>query len=635
MITAFRRYLDTWLARVLFGVLVVSFAAWGIGDMIRVFGTDTWAAKIGDRTIEPPELQEAYQRQLNQVVRMLGGRIDPSPEMKRGVLDQALDQLISQAALEQELRRLHIVVPEAELTRDLLAIPAFRGPDGKFNRQAFQSGLRNANLSEARFFELLRSDAAQRQLVEPLRGASLPPDALTRAVFQFQNETRAAGLVELPLAAVTPPEPGPAAIQRWYDNHPDRYSRPEYRRIKAVVLAPQTLASHIEISEDELRAAYDARRAEYFTPEKRSAEIIIVQDETKAKEFFALWRGGADWAAMQKLANDAGAAPVALTDATKPEFPDAALADAVFAAPEAMVSEPRHSALGWQVLRVTRIIPGTEKTLADVAEQIRAGIMAEKAADLIYQRATKVEDALASGTSLEELPADLGLGAAAGSLDAQGNTMDGMPAPIPGPAELRAALAAAAFQARPDDVPRLTEVPPAGNAGAPSYFAFTLEEITPSGLKPFPEVAEMVKEDVMQDAQRRAQEEVAAKLLTAVQTGQSLEDAATIAGVAYRRTDVTGRAEPAAGVPRELLAPLFALKLGEPTMLETSQTFLVAVAAEINRPDPKNDEAGTARTRDALARELGDDAAASLAVALRTRAQPRINQKMVDSFVQP
>src|SRR3954471_17885675 len=88
MITAFRRYLSTWVVRLLFLLLVVSFAVWGVGDVIRMVGRESWVARIGDRTIEAPELQEAYQRQLAQVSRMMRGQMEPTAEMKRSVLDQ-------------------------------------------------------------------------------------------------------------------------------------------------------------------------------------------------------------------------------------------------------------------------------------------------------------------------------------------------------------------------------------------------------------------------------------------------------------------------------------------------------------------------------------------------------------------
>ena len=635
MITTLRNRLGTWFARILFGILVVAFSIWGIGDVLRQLGSETWVAKVGDRAIEPPELQQAYQQQLNQITRMLGGRVDPTPEMKRGVLGQALDQLIKRYALTQELNRMHVVVPETALGHDVMALPAFRGPDGQFSRLNFQNALRNAGMTEARFMEQLRTENAQRQLLDPIRRGLVPPEVLTREVFQFTTEQRVAGVVELAFANAVAPEVTAAQLQRWYDNHPDLYTRPEMRRIKAVILAPQTLQSEIEILDADIAAAYEARRAEFVTIEKRSAEIIVVQDETKAGELTALWRGGADWDAMQKAATEAGGAPVALTDATQVEFPDPALAAAVFAAAEGAIGDPIKTALGFQVIRVAKITPGTTRTLEDTREELRTRLVAERAADIIYQRATKVEDTLASGTSLDEMPANLGLAAITGTMDAQGNTLAGEPAPIPGPTEMRTALVAASFQARMGDPVRLMEVPPATGSGSPSYYAVAVEEIIPPGLKPFAEVEAAIRDDISHAARRRTQEEVAAKLLSVVAAGQSLEDAATVAGVPFRRTPRSGRAEPAEGFPRELIEPVFALKKGEATMVEVGETFLVATPLEIVQTDPKSDEAGYARIREALGQAMANDAEAAFINALRNRARPRINQKIVDSFVQP
>ena len=69
MISIMRRFLDTWVARGFFLVMVVAFVIWGIGDVVRLFGTDTWVAKVGGQTIEVPEVQQAFEQQLNDVSR--------------------------------------------------------------------------------------------------------------------------------------------------------------------------------------------------------------------------------------------------------------------------------------------------------------------------------------------------------------------------------------------------------------------------------------------------------------------------------------------------------------------------------------------------------------------------------------
>jgi peptidyl-prolyl cis-trans isomerase D len=361
--------------------------------------------------------------------------------MKRSVLDQTLQQQIMQAAIMQEVQRLGIVVPDDAVRQAIYEVPAFRGPNGKFDMNTFQAALRNNGLNEARFLGLMRADLANRQLMEPVRAGAEPPSVLTRAVFASENEKRSADIVELPFATAPAPEqPAQAPLQRWWENHPDLYSSPEYRRIKAVILSPQTLAKEIEVGEPELQAAYDQRRAEYVAPEKRSAQVLTAPDEAKAQALAEAWRGGADWVRMQELAKQAGGAAVELDDATPREFPSAELGAAVFGASPQSVVGPLPGALGWSVLRVSKLTPGSERGFAEVREALRDRILAEKAADLMYDRANKIDNLLASGTSLDQLPTDLGLAAVTGTLDAKGSTMNGEPAPIPGPPELKDAL---------------------------------------------------------------------------------------------------------------------------------------------------------------------------------------------------
>src|SRR5215467_4951685 len=109
MITAFRRYLETWVVRGFFLIMVLAFISWGVGDVIRLIGTSTWAAKVGGQTIEGQQLQEAFQRQMAQMMRNLPAGQEATPEMRASVAQEALQRLISQAALNQELQRLRIV----------------------------------------------------------------------------------------------------------------------------------------------------------------------------------------------------------------------------------------------------------------------------------------------------------------------------------------------------------------------------------------------------------------------------------------------------------------------------------------------------------------------------------------------
>jgi peptidyl-prolyl cis-trans isomerase D len=539
-----------------------------------------------------------------------------------------------QEAVRAEVASLGLMVPDEALRQAVFDMPAFKGPDGRFDRNVFQNVLRNNGLNEQRLLALLRADLGQQQLFAGAKAGVTAPDELVKLVFAFSKETRLADAVTLTFAqAKTPPAPTDAQLHRWYDNHPDLYSTPELRRIKAVVLAPQTVAGDVQVTDDDLKAAYGQRSAEFNAPEKRTIQTVLLSDADKAQALALAtqWRGGADWETIKKTASAEGGSPVDLADAAKVEIPDPDLAAAAFATPEGTVPAPVKGVMGWHVLKVVKVTPGANQTFEQVRDQLRPRVVADKAADLIYDRAGKIEDLLSGGTSLDDLPGDLGLAAVTGTMDAKGVTAEGAPAPIPGPPELRKALIEAAFQMKPGDPPHLTQAPAAGATGGQSYFALQVESITPPAPKPFNQVADAVRADWSGDQVRHEQETGAAQILAEVKAGRTLASAAAPFGLTPQRLPPISRGA-SAGVPAQLVSPIFALKTGEPTMVETPEGFLVAVLAEVKAPDPAADPIGYGQVRDAMSRALGNDVEAVMLAALRDRANPRINASVLDSL---
>jgi peptidyl-prolyl cis-trans isomerase D len=550
--------------------------------------------------------------------------------MKRGVAEQSLNTLITQSALTQAALAMHLTVPDEALRQAIFQVPAFKGPNGQFDRQLFQQTLANNNMSEAGFMSLLRLDMLRRQLLQTVGAGAVAPDVLTREIFAFQQEKRLADAVGLPFAAAPPPPaPTDAQLTRWYENHTDQYSTPEYRRIKAVILSPETVAKEVQVTDEDLRGAYEQVKANYNQPEKRSAEVVLLPDEAKANALVAQWSGGADWPAIKAAADKEGATAVDLTDSTPEQIPSPELAAAVFAAAPDVVLPPVKTALGWYAVKVTHIVPATAKTLEEVRDELRKQVIAEKAADMIYDRANKIDDLLSGGVPLDNLPGDLGLAAVTGTLDAQGDTLDGQPAPIPGDATLRDALIKAAFQTKPGDPPRLVRAGPE-NADD-GYYALTVEDILPPKPRPFADVADRVRADWTRDAIHHEQEAAAARILSEVKSGQTLEAAAL--GLSVQHLPPVSRGATPQVVPMQLVEPLFSLKVGEPTMIEDADGFMVAVLSKIETPDAASDPIDYGRIREALTQSVANDMEAIFTAAVREGAHPQVNRPVFNSLI--
>jgi len=249
---------------------------------------------------------------------------------------------------------------------------------------------------------------------------------------------------------------------------------------------------------------------------------------------------------------------------------------------------------------------------------------------LVNTRVNALQDALAGQTPLEKLPGDLGLAALQGSVDSSGLTEQGTPAPIPGSSALRQAVVDQVFKQKVHEAVSLV------NGPDNSYFALTVDGITPATTKPYAAVQQQVLQS-WSDAERRREQNVAATaMLQAMQGGRTLQGVADAQGLSVTTTPaVTRQGQVPDGVPQNLVAPLFSLDQGASTMIETPDGFVVAQLKSINTPDAKSDPVGFDQLRASLSGALADDMQAVFAGVVTARANPRINQAVIQQIAQP
>lgn len=627
MITAMRRLAGTWFAKALFVLLILSFAVWGIEDMIRNIGRETAVARVGGESIEAQEAQEAATRELQRITRQLQGSFTPDARIRRAVAEQAVESLVLDRVQRQEARRMGVAVPDEAVRSYIFRIPGFHGADGRFSRDIFNQFLRQNELTEAGFLALLRADLARQQLSGAVRAGAAVPEALAGRLLAWQLERRTATLVELPWAdAPEPEEPTEAQLSRFHENNAGRFSTPEYREVAVAVLNAARMMAQVEVSEREIEDFFAANRARWAMPERREVFQAIVPAEEAATALAAQWREGAEFPAIEAAALAAGGAATALGVVTREELPVPALAEAGFALAAGAVSSPVRTTFGWHVLRVGTVQAGSERPLAEVRDEIRTAIATDKAADEAFDRANRVEDALAGGATVAEVARRFELGFAEARLDARGNAPDGAEAALPVAEAARPAALRAIFAAERGAAPRFQE-------GEWGFMAVEVKEVTPPALIPLAEVREQVREAVIAEARRRFQEERAAALLAAVRGGTALAEAARAIGANPEEIGPFGR-QPGGGnpMPREVLAPAFELRGTDATMVQLPRSFAVVQLLSVIPADATAAGEALATLRGQAAQAMAEDLEVQYQAALRSRADVRINPRLVQQI---
>jgi peptidyl-prolyl cis-trans isomerase D len=624
MISSVRKLLENWVARAFFGLLVIVFVFWGISNVVTLIGANSAIAKIGGRPIDISLVQASYETALEQARQ---SNPNPDANARQQLAQQALGEVLRQQTMALEASRLGVAAPNDRVRQIIYGIPAFQS-NGVFSQAVFEQVLQSNNRTPDQFIGAVKDNLLDRQILLPVIGGVGPPAELVNQIFSFVSQQRFAETVSISIAGQPAPKPPPTGVlQRYWRNHPGQFTSPEYRVIKMVVLSPALLATNEPVSDADINAAVERATEGMTAVPLRTVEIITTADPAKAASLAAAWRNHTDWAGMQALAKQQGANPIELDNAQQVQFPSALLGSAVFSALPGEVTGPLQGPFGlfvFKVVKVSTSVPVGATLIAHVKQQLQL----QKAQADVARDVNALQDALAGQTPLDKLPGNIGLVALQGTLDANGNTMDGDPAPIPGGPELKSAIVKAAFAA-PVNQPAQLQDGPNG-----SYFALTVQSDTPPDLQDYDQVKAKVLADWTADQESREAEVKAADLLAAVNAGQDFDSAASAAGFAVTMTPPITRNAPPNGITSQMVPVLFSLQPGQATMQQTDTGFVVAVLNRVVQPTPQEDPGDYAQVYSAMAKSIQNDLAQSFVGGLQVRDKVTIDQKMFAQIYQ-
>lgn len=408
MLTQMRKGASSWPAKILLGLIALSFVGWGVGDIFINRG-ESRIAEVGSSEIDIRDLQLAYRNQV-QPLQNSGVPVEPGSELAQALARLALDQLILRTLESNAARDLGITIDADTLRNDIAGNGAFFNSAGVFDAAVFQGVLATNGLSEARYLAILSNQISEGQFVNSIGAVPPPPSVLVNSVFLHRTEQRVVELAVIPndkLVSLAVPASGD--LEAYYEANLGNYEAPEYRSADYLLVYPADLAETVEITPEAIQEAYDNSAGTWTDPEQRRLQQIPFATEEDALAAHQAIEGGADFA--QVAFDDAGmeAEELELGWFTQSDL-FAELADPIFAAPEGSVTAPLSSPLGgWLIFRVAEIKPEDVTPFEDARETIETELRLRKARDAIFGLANELDDHLAAGETVQETAEALNL----------------------------------------------------------------------------------------------------------------------------------------------------------------------------------------------------------------------------------
>ena len=617
MLDALRRGATGWVAKIFLGVLILSFAVWGVADVFRGYNEGA-LARVGAQEITTDEFQRALQLELGLLARQIGRR--PTLEQARawGLDSRVLARLIGSAAVETHAKELGLALSDEAVAEAIRNDPSFKNPDGSFNRDAVESVARELGVSEYGLVALRRKDEIRQQLTDAISSGVHVPATLIDALHAYRSEARTVDHFTIdPKVALTLPDPEPAKLQELYEANKQRFMTPEYRKVAMIGLTMEEVKKRVPITDGEIASAYEQSKARYEVPERRRILQIAFKDRAEAEKAEAAIRAGSSF---EEVAKEAG---VAETDYTlgllsKGEMIDPAVANAAFSLESGAVSGVVEGRFATVLVKVTEIEPGKQKTLDEVKDQVRDLLAADRAGTELNRLHDEIDDRRAAGKPLKEIAAELDLPFVEVETDQAGKAPDGS-AVIEGPDSQK--VLNAAFQGQVGFEGDIVDLADGG------YGWVDVIAITPTRQRSFDEAREDVVTLWREQETRRLLSELAAKLTERAKQGESMELLAGEVGGKVETARNIKRIGGAPGLPEGAVGQAFITPLGGTGSAETRDgtSRIVFKVTDITPAQPPTAEEKE-KLRADLSRQMQSDVISGYLTALQARIGVNINE---------
>lgn len=419
MLETIRQHAKGWLAKVILGLIAVTFALFGVDSYMKGGDGADVVATVGKTKITRQEYTRELQNQADRMREALGEKFDRAETETPAFRKKVLDALLERKAMVLDAQQQGFRPPERYVESILLQVPAFQ-ENGVFSPQRFEALLRQRNMTPAGFENEIREVYVLEAQTSPITmGTFLSNTSLTQLYKALMQQREVSEVVLPPNDSLAKLAVTEADINTYYAAHRAEFTEPEKIRAEYLTLTVDAATAGVTVSDKEISDFYQQNAAHLGQPEQRSASHILIavdknatpaikaQARAKAVQLTAqLQKAPASFGEMaRKESQDPGSAA---QNGSLGTFARGAMVkpfeDAVFGMKPGEIRGPVESEFGFHIIRLDAIQPAAVPPLDSMRAQIETEIrklkaqhkfseLAENFSNLVYEKPESLKPA--------------------------------------------------------------------------------------------------------------------------------------------------------------------------------------------------------------------------------------------------
>lgn len=407
MISTFSKMHNSVFTKVILTITALSFMSlFGVSGYINTANSNKPVIKVDDLEISQSEFNYLLQKELSKL-KDSDSLTPEEVENRKAEITAALAKLkLDELLLTNTMKKYNVDVTDNLVSQIIQISPQFMN-NGKFDREMYKWYLNRNNLSEQDLVAEIKRNIGRRILLESQVEGFNVPQVLQQQMQKVLGQRRTFKYIKLVSNdAKIDRKPSKEELDQYYEDFNEEFRVPEKRDVKILSLPLETIEKSIKVSDDEVNAYYKEHIEDYEQPEKRHVLQLAFEDEASAKAA-AEKLASADFLTVARE-NGQSDEDTDFGDVAKSDLSDE-LADVVFSLQKGQISKPEKINGGWQILKVTEVIPANIMPRQQAEDQIRKIIQEEQAYDGSYELMARLEDEIGGGQSLQNIADDFGV----------------------------------------------------------------------------------------------------------------------------------------------------------------------------------------------------------------------------------
>ena len=391
MLDIIRNMVSSIFGKILLGLMVLSFALWGVGDILTS-GSSQLAAKVGNQKITLNEFYYNFQNAISNFNASLDKKITVAEAHQENIDKLVINEIVYDKMILEFAEINDIYISEKILKKIIKSQPQFLNDDGSFNKIKYQYSIQNNFTSEEEFLEKIKVIYLKELLFRNYNISEVIDKKVIDTLYFFEGEERNIEYFIL--------------SDKLYSENKihniDNYRIKKSLSLNLIEIKYDEFEKDIILSDEILINYYNENISFYTDEQKSDIELVRFSTYEEAFDFKKIYESGNENSIKEFVDNN----KISLNRVNEIKHGDydQVISDQILALNKNQISDPLEVPdLGFYIIKLISKTEKSIKSFNEVKNSIKKLIVADEAYNLFDESINFADNLNSEGYNLNDI----------------------------------------------------------------------------------------------------------------------------------------------------------------------------------------------------------------------------------------